>query len=140
MQEFRGAGLRRATLHACAAVTAADPRCAQIAYVQIVGVSPAPEALRADRRTQWAALLNAQAAVAVAQGELAHADHALPLHAFIGTVNGLLHDWAAGHVPAAFDAVVDELARQLLAGLDALDPSSRPSPQGRRDQARNDAP
>lgn len=121
----------RVTLHAYAAVTAADPRCAQIAYVQIIGVSPALEALRAARRTQWVALLNAQAAAAVARGELVHGDYALPLHAFIGTVNGLLHDWAAGHVPATFDAVVDELARQLLVSLDALDLSPRSSPQGR---------
>ncbi|MEV4000569.1 hypothetical protein ACFYPK_33450 [Streptomyces halstedii] len=46
------------------------------------------------------------------------------------TVNGLLHDWAAGHVPATFDAVVDELARQLLISFDALDLSPRSSPAG----------
>ncbi|MFK3730341.1 hypothetical protein ACI2LJ_08795 [Streptomyces sp. NPDC088090] len=80
------------------------------------------------------------AAAAVARGELADGDYTLPLDAFIGTVNGLLHDWVACHAPATFDAVVDELARQLLLSLDTLNLSSRPSSQGRRDQARNDAP
>ncbi|MFE1317474.1 TetR/AcrR family transcriptional regulator [Kitasatospora phosalacinea] len=107
----------RATLRAHAAATAGDPRLAQIAYVQVVGVSPALEALRAERRAQWIALLRAQAAEAVARGELAYGDYTLVLHAFVGAVNGLLHDWAAGQVPADFEAVVDTLVRQLLAGL-----------------------
>lgn len=41
-------------------------------------------------------------------------DYRLAATAFIGSVNGLLHDWSAGWVDATLDEVVDELVRWLL--------------------------
>ncbi|MEU0458987.1 TetR/AcrR family transcriptional regulator, partial [Streptomyces sp. NPDC006129] len=41
-------------------------------------------------------------------------DYRLAATGFIGSVNGLLHDWSAGWVDATLDEVVDELVRQLL--------------------------
>ncbi|MFF3068138.1 TetR/AcrR family transcriptional regulator [Kitasatospora sp. NPDC057904] len=107
----------RAGLGAYARVTAGDVRWAQIAYVQIVGVNPTLERLRADRRARWAALLAAEADQAAGRGEVAGRDWTLTTAAFIGAVNALLHDWAAGYVAAEFDEVVVELTDLLLARL-----------------------
>ncbi|KUJ70234.1 TetR family transcriptional regulator [Streptomyces albus subsp. albus] len=49
-------------------------------------------------------------------GRAAPRDFRLSATAFIGAVNGLLHDWTAGQVDATLDEIVDELVR-LLAGL-----------------------
>ncbi|MEU8510747.1 TetR/AcrR family transcriptional regulator [Kitasatospora sp. NPDC048722] len=107
----------RAGLGAYARVTAGDARWAQIAYVQIVGVNPTLERLRADRRARWAALLATEADQASGRGEVAGRDWTLTTAAFIGAVNALLHDWAAGYVAAEFDEVVAELTDLLLARL-----------------------
>ncbi|WP_329931966.1 TetR/AcrR family transcriptional regulator [Streptomyces sp. SP17BM10] len=107
----------RAGLGAYARVTAGDARWAQIAYVQIVGVNPTLERLRADRRAHWAALLAAEADQAADRGEVSRRDWTLTTAAFIGAVNALLHDWAAGYVTAGFDEVVAELTDLLLARL-----------------------
>ncbi|MGP4090378.1 TetR/AcrR family transcriptional regulator, partial [Streptomyces sp. KR55] len=48
------------------------------------------------------------------RGEAAPRDYRVAATAFIGSVNGLIHDWSAGWVPATLDEVVDELVRQLL--------------------------
>ncbi|MGX1567772.1 TetR/AcrR family transcriptional regulator, partial [Streptomyces sp. NPDC055509] len=52
-----------------------------------------------------------------ARGEAAPRDYRLAATGFIGSVNGLLHDWSAGWVDATLDEVVEELVRQLLAIL-----------------------
>jgi hypothetical protein len=59
-------------------------------------------------------LICAEAQAAAARGEAAPRDYRLAATAFIGSVNGLLHDWSAGWVEASLDEVVDELVRQLL--------------------------
>ncbi|MER6346862.1 TetR/AcrR family transcriptional regulator [Streptomyces sp. NPDC001595] len=106
-----------AIFHAYAENVTADPRRVRITFVEIVGVSPRLEEQRLARRARWVDLICAEAQAAVARGEAAPRDYRLPATAFIGSVNGLLHDWSAGWVDAALDEVVAELVRQLLAIL-----------------------
>ncbi|GKQ35013.1 TetR/AcrR family transcriptional regulator [Streptomyces sp. A012304] len=91
-----------------------DPRRIRITFVEIVGVSPRLEEQRLARRARWIDLICAEATQAAARGEAAPRDYRLAATAFIGSVNGLLHDWSAGWVDATLDEVVDELVRQLL--------------------------
>jgi AcrR family transcriptional regulator len=95
----------------------ADPRRIRITFVEIIGVSPRLEEQRLARRSRWVDLICAEARAAVARGEAAPRDYRLAATAFIGSVNGLLHDWSAGWVDATLDEVVEELVRQLLAIL-----------------------
>ncbi|MBG0850658.1 TetR/AcrR family transcriptional regulator [Streptomyces spinoverrucosus] len=92
----------------------ADPRRIRITFVEIVGVSPRMEEQRLTRRARWVDLICAEAQAAAERGEAARRDYRLAATAFIGSVNGLIHDWSAGWVPATLDEVVDELVRQLL--------------------------
>lgn len=112
---------------AYAASLAEDPRRIRISFTEIVGVSPRLDEQRLTRRARWIDLIRNEAAAAVGRGEAADRDHRLAAAAFIGSVNGLLHDWAAGWVDATLDEVVDELVRLLLALLRpaAGDPAPR---------------
>lgn len=94
-----------------------DPRRIRITFVEIIGVSPRLEEQRLARRARWIDLIRAEADAAVARGEAAPRDYRLAATAFIGSVNGLLHDWSAGWVDATLDEVVDELVRLLLGML-----------------------
>ncbi|MGW0883542.1 TetR/AcrR family transcriptional regulator [Streptomyces sp. NPDC002671] len=100
--------------HAYARDVTSDPRRIRIAFVEISGVSARLEEQRLSRRARWVDLIRAEADAAVARGEAAPRDYHLAATAFIGSVNGLLHDWSAGWVAASLDEVVDELVRQLL--------------------------
>ncbi|MDF3298991.1 TetR/AcrR family transcriptional regulator [Streptomyces tropicalis] len=106
-----------ALFRAYAGSVAADPRRIRITFVEIIGVSPRLEEQRLARRAHWVDLVCAEAAAAAARGEAAPRDYRIAATAFIGSVNGLLHDWSAGWVDASLDEVVDELVRQLLAIL-----------------------
>ncbi|KUO09079.1 TetR/AcrR family transcriptional regulator [Streptomyces sp. DSM 15324] len=103
-----------AIFHAYAADVTSDPSRIRITFVEIVGVSPRLEEQRLARRARWIELICAEATAAVERGEAAPRDYRLSAAAFIGSVNGLLHDWSAGWVDATLDEVVDELVRQLL--------------------------
>ncbi|MFE7173141.1 TetR/AcrR family transcriptional regulator [Streptomyces sp. NPDC057616] len=100
---------------AYAASVTGDTRRIRITFVEIIGVSPRLEAQRLARRSRWVDLICAEAEAAAARGEAAPRDYRIAATAFIGSVNGLLHDWSAGWVNATLDEVVDELVRQLLA-------------------------
>ncbi|GGO43019.1 TetR family transcriptional regulator [Streptomyces daqingensis] len=100
---------------AYAASIAEDPRRIRITFTEIVGVSPRLDEQRLSRRARWIDLIRAEAAAAVRRGEAADRDYRLAAAAFIGSVNGLLHDWAAGWVDATLDEIVAELVRLLLA-------------------------
>ncbi|MBN0042638.1 TetR/AcrR family transcriptional regulator [Streptomyces actuosus] len=104
-----------------------DPRRIRVTFVEIVGVSERLEEQRLARRARWVDLICAEARAAAARGEAADRDYRLAAAAFIGSVNGLLHDWSAGWVDATLDDVVDELVRQLL-GM--LRPPDGPAPPG----------
>ncbi|PWI20329.1 TetR family transcriptional regulator [Streptomyces sp. Act143] len=106
-----------AIFRAYAADVTGDPRRVRITFVEIIGVSPRLEEQRLARRARWVELLCAEANAAVARGEAAPRDYRLPATAFIGAVNGLLHDWSAGWVEATLEEAVEELVRQLLAIL-----------------------
>ncbi|MFE2332535.1 TetR/AcrR family transcriptional regulator [Streptomyces coelicoflavus] len=106
-----------AIFRAYAGNVTADPRRVRITFVEIIGVSPRLEEQRLARRARWVDLIRAEARTAVLRGEAAHRDYRLAATAFIGGVNGLLHDYSAGWVDATLDEVVDELVAQLLAVL-----------------------
>ncbi|MFJ7768475.1 TetR/AcrR family transcriptional regulator [Streptomyces sp. NPDC097107] len=106
-----------AIFRAYAADVTGDPRRVRITFVEIIGVSPRLEEQRLARRARWVDLICAEAHSAAARGEAAPRDYRLAATAFIGGVNGLLHDYSAGWVDATLDEVVDELVRQLLAVL-----------------------
>lgn len=106
-----------ALFRAYAANVTADPRRIRIAFVEIIGVSPRLEEQRLRRRSRWVDLICAEARAAAGRGEAAPREYRIAATAFIGSVNGLLHDWSAGWVEASLDEVVDELVRQLLAIL-----------------------
>ncbi|KUL21145.1 TetR/AcrR family transcriptional regulator [Streptomyces regalis] len=99
---------------AYAANVTSDPRRIRITFVEIIGVSSRLEEQRLARRARWVDLVCAEAASAVTRGEAVPRDYRLAATAFIGSVNGLLHDWSAGWVDATLDEVVDELVRLLL--------------------------
>ncbi|WP_340374208.1 TetR/AcrR family transcriptional regulator [Streptomyces sp. SS7] len=103
-----------AIFRAYAADVTSDPSRIRITFVEIVGISPRLEEQRLARRARWIELICAEATAAVERGEAAPRDYRLSAAAFIGSVNGLLHDWSAGWVDATLDEVVDELVRQLL--------------------------
>ncbi|MFD9007440.1 TetR/AcrR family transcriptional regulator [Streptomyces sp. NPDC059582] len=103
-----------AIFRAYAANVTADPRRIRITFVEVIGISARLEEQRLSRRTRWVDLLCAEATAAAARGEADPRDYRLAATAFIGSVNGLLHDWNAGWVKATLDEVVDELVRQLV--------------------------
>jgi AcrR family transcriptional regulator len=105
-----------AAFRAYAADVTGDPRRLRIAFVEIIGVSPRLERQRLARRSRWIDFICTEAAAAVERGEAAPRDYRVAAAAFIGSVNGLLHDWSAGWVDATLDEVVDELV-QLLLGI-----------------------
>ncbi|MGW2691579.1 TetR/AcrR family transcriptional regulator [Streptomyces sp. NPDC001296] len=106
-----------AVFGAYAADVTSDPRRIRITFVEIIGVSPRLEEQRLERRSRWVEFICAEAALAAERGEAAPRDYRIAATAFIGSVNGLLHDWRAGWVEATLDEIVDELVRQLLAIL-----------------------
>ncbi|MFF0078514.1 TetR/AcrR family transcriptional regulator [Streptomyces canus] len=103
-----------AIFRAYAANVTSDPRRVRITFVEIIGVSARLEEQRLARRALWVDLVCAEANRAVGRGEAALRDYRLAATGFIGSVNGLLHDWSAGWVDATLDEVVEELVRQLL--------------------------
>ncbi|MER6092304.1 TetR/AcrR family transcriptional regulator [Streptomyces bluensis] len=103
-----------AAFRAYAANVTGDPRRLRITFIEINGVSPRLERQRLERRARWVDFICAEAAAAAERGEAARRDYRIAAAAFIGSVNGLLHDWQAGWVDASLDEVVDELVRLLL--------------------------
>ncbi|MEW2631525.1 TetR/AcrR family transcriptional regulator [Streptomyces sp. NPDC048389] len=103
-----------AVFRAYAANVTGDPRRIRITFLEIVGVSPQMERQRLARRARWVEFICAEAARAVERGEAEPRDYRVAAAAFIGSVNGLLHDWTVGWVDATLDELVDELVRMLL--------------------------
>lgn len=103
-----------AAFRAYAADVTGDPRRLRITFIEIIGVSPRLERQRLARRARWIEFICGEAAAAVERGEAAPRDYRVAAAAFIGSVNGLLHDWSSGWVDASLDEVVDELVGLLL--------------------------
>ncbi|MBB5939574.1 hypothetical protein FHS42_006670 [Streptomyces zagrosensis] len=93
-----------------------DPRRIRIAFVEVVGVSTELERNRLARRARWAAVILAELTTACQRGEAARRDYRVAATAFIGAVNGSLHDWSAGNVEATLDQIVEELVL-ILRGI-----------------------
>ncbi|REE95938.1 TetR/AcrR family transcriptional regulator [Thermomonospora umbrina] len=89
---------------------ASDPRHARIAYVEIIGVGPRMDRRRLDRRAVWIDFITHVVNEAVERGEAPPGNYRIAAAAFIGSVNGLMHDWVVGWV----DATLDEIAHELL--------------------------
>ena len=106
---------------AYAAGATADPRYTRIAFVEIIGVSPRLDHQRLDRRARWIDFMCEQLDDAAARGEIPRRDFRVTAAAFVGAVNGLMHDWAVGWVDATRDQIVDELLLMLLGRLKVAD-------------------
>jgi AcrR family transcriptional regulator len=107
----------RSAVRAYIATTSADPRWARIAYVEVVGVSPAVERHRLGWRDRWVELLTLECARAVQRGEVAERDFRMTLVAFIGAVNALVSDWSTQDRGVPLDDVAAELARLAIAAI-----------------------
>ena len=106
-----------AAFRSYAANVTGDPRRLRIAFVEIIGVSPRLERQRLARRSRWIDFICAEVEAAAERGEAASRGYRVAAAAFIGSVNGLLHDWSSGWVDATLDEVVDELVQMLLGVL-----------------------
>lgn len=93
---------------------ASDRRYARIAYVEVVGVSPRIDLQRLERRARWIDLFRVVTDDAVARGEIRPDDYGIAAAAFIGAVNGLMHDWVVGWVDTSLEGIADELLQLLL--------------------------
>ncbi|ACZ00434.1 MULTISPECIES: TetR/AcrR family transcriptional regulator [Thermomonospora] len=102
---------------AYATAVTADPRHTRIAFVEVIGVSPRLDRRRLERRARWVDFLCRQAEAAIARGEIPARDYRVTATAFVGAVNGLMHDWAVGWVDATCEQVIDELLQMLLSRL-----------------------
>jgi AcrR family transcriptional regulator len=93
-----------------------DARTARVAFVEIVGVSQRVEDIRLEFRGGIVALIEQEAADAVARGEIEPRDFRFLALAFLGAVNVLVHDWSihADHVDA--ERLSDQLC-DLAIGL-----------------------
>ncbi|AHH96575.1 TetR/AcrR family transcriptional regulator [Kutzneria viridogrisea] len=107
----------RGTVRAYISTTSSDPRWARIAYVEVVGVSPAVEQHRMGWRSKASELVTAVAARAVERGEARPRDFSLTAVAFIGAVNELVHEWSLGGRKVPIEDVCAELTRVGVALL-----------------------
>ncbi|RJL33546.1 TetR/AcrR family transcriptional regulator [Bailinhaonella thermotolerans] len=101
-------------IHAYVQGAAADPRHARIAYVEVIGVSPRMDRQRLERRSVWIDFLIRNIDEAVARGEMPPGNYRIAAAAFIGAVNGLMHDWVVGWVDATLDDIAAELHQTLM--------------------------
>ncbi len=107
----------RTALEAYVSYTASDLRRAQVAYVQIVGVTPAIEAFRLEWRRRWVNLISELVRAAIERGEVHERDYNLAASAYVGAVNGLLQDWCAAEDRAPLSDVIAELTRIAAAAV-----------------------
>ncbi|GGK67397.1 TetR/AcrR family transcriptional regulator [Nocardia camponoti] len=92
----------------------ADRRRVQVAFVEIVGVSPAVERHRAGVRDEWGQVV---AAIAAGRPEVVTPPGGWPLAmaAFVGAVNGAVQQWSADESRPPVEALVAIFARMLTA-------------------------
>ena len=81
-------------IRAYVSTAAADPRWTRIAFVEVVGVSPAVEAHRIEWRERLSQLVEAEAALAISRGEATERSFKLTSMAFFGAVNELVYHWS----------------------------------------------
>jgi AcrR family transcriptional regulator len=108
----------RAPLSAFVEAMTADPRWARIAYVEVVGISPAVERRRHMWMNRFARLMAAEADAIADRGLAPRRDHELTAVALVGAIDRLIVHWQASsrrRVPAS--RLVDELTRMVVATL-----------------------
>ncbi|MFB7879188.1 MULTISPECIES: TetR/AcrR family transcriptional regulator [unclassified Nocardia] len=92
----------------------ADIRGATVAFVEIVGVSPAVEAHRAGIRDQWGEVVQAIAAE-VPDARTPPGGWRVAMAAFIGAVNGAVHQWSLDDPRPPVDVLVEVFSTLLNA-------------------------
>ncbi|WP_433521425.1 TetR/AcrR family transcriptional regulator [Nocardia pseudovaccinii] len=105
-------------VHIYIGAATADRRHTRILFVEIVGVSERLNQQRLERRSRWIELMVELYEEALRRGSSAPFDPRLTAAAFVGSVNGLMHDWTVGWVAATSDQVADELQRMLTGRLE----------------------
>lgn len=110
--------LRRA-LHTYIGSTSTDPRSTRIAYVELLGVSPAVEQHRLAWRARLCAFIEAEAQRAIERGEARDRDFHHVAIAFIGAVNEMVYDWETHGRKVPLSVICDELTRLAVAALTA---------------------
>ncbi|GGN96915.1 TetR/AcrR family transcriptional regulator [Nocardia rhizosphaerihabitans] len=100
-----------------------DIRCAKVAFVEIVGVSPAIEEHRAQVRDRWGEVVAAIAA-GREQARTPPGGWRVSMAAFIGAVNGAVHQWSLDDPRPPVDELV-EVFSTLLNALTTAEPPGR---------------
>ena len=106
-------------IRAYVSTAAADPRWTRIAFVEVVGVSPAVEAHRTQWRERLSQLVEAEAALAVSRGEATDRSYKLTSMAFFGAVNELVYQWSNNGRQVPLEDICAELTRLAVAALTA---------------------
>ncbi|WP_460307371.1 TetR/AcrR family transcriptional regulator [Actinocorallia aurea] len=101
-------------LHTYVEGAVSDLRHARIVYVEVIGVSPRIDLQRLERRATWIDFVSALSDDAIARGEIPPGDYRIAGAAYIGAVNGLMHDWVVGWVDATREEIANELLQLLL--------------------------
>ncbi|MFP3965006.1 TetR/AcrR family transcriptional regulator [Actinomadura fulvescens] len=96
---------------------ATDVRRAQVAYVTIVGVTPEIEEHRLSRRRRWVQEMCVLADELVRRGQIPDRDYRLTLSAFVGAVNGLVHDWCRSSPRPPLAEITGTLTHLLFSSL-----------------------
>ncbi|MFF0544887.1 TetR/AcrR family transcriptional regulator [Nocardia thailandica] len=103
-----------AAVRAYAHAVADDIRCAKVAFVEIVGVSPAVEEHRVRVREQWGEIV-AAAAASVPEVRTPPGGWRMAMAAFIGAVNGAVHLWSLEDPRPPADVLVEIISALLIA-------------------------
>lgn len=94
--------------------TVEDIRAAQIAFVEIMGVSPRVEERRLAYRESLIALIEAEGTAAVARGETTARDFRFAALALAGAANAIVYDWACQEPRADVTGLERQLADLAL--------------------------
>ncbi|MFE9787285.1 TetR/AcrR family transcriptional regulator [Nocardia salmonicida] len=116
-------GLIDAAVRAYTKAITDDIRCAKVAFVEIVGVDPAIEEHRALVRDQWGEVVAAIAA-GRAGARVPPGGWRVAMAAFIGAVNGAVHQWSLDDPRPPVDELVDVFTT-LLSALTTAEPPGR---------------
>ena len=116
----------RATIAGAVEAWTEDRRHARIAFIEVVGVSEEVERRRHDVLEGYAQLVAADFAGLVARGRLRERDYAWWARAVVGAFTQVVEFWLLRDDDTPVDALTDELASLLAAGV-AGATLSRPS-------------
>jgi AcrR family transcriptional regulator len=101
-----------------------DPRRARVAFVEVIGVSPAVEEQRLAFREVIVSLIAAEGAAAVERGELPERDFRFLGMALIGAINATVYDWMQHDPRPPADELQASLVRLALDMLGAGEPDT----------------